>query len=504
MTDSYKKLVNKTLSVLFICVLSASPIFGLKTAKAQLPVIDTASIAVETANVFQSTISAISDKALEVKEYVLDQLAWDLANIAIQQISQSTIRWINSGFEGGPAYVTNPEAFFADLVDNEIGAFFEGSGLGFLCSPFQAQVRLALLLNRSYKYKAACTLTKVVKNFDDFVSGSPGSFSRGGGWNGWFALTTQEQNNPYGAYLLANAELDARIARRYYNEQKKQDWGRGFLSFQKCKNVEVPYTAGYDSESVASTQTEKFCEITNPGAVVQTELESALNLPKDRLLIADEINEVLSALFTQLSYQIITTGLSGLSQSSGSGEPSFEEQLYQDIGNQGGSARATIANQIDKDASIENQYLATKQQMLGRANQSEQLLKDLISCLNDKIRRGSLTGTALSNVQNDISNASSTISNQVNPVKTNANRDIASSNSNLTRLKGFKDQTGVAGLTELNGLINDYLSFRGTLHTESSVFNAERDLNSTVTTLNSLDTDTNQRISTCRSSSSTP
>ena len=49
------------------------------------------------------------------KKFVLDPLAMMLAKNIVQDITASTVKWINSGFNGNPAYVTDRKNFSATL-----------------------------------------------------------------------------------------------------------------------------------------------------------------------------------------------------------------------------------------------------------------------------------------------------------------------------------------------------------------------------------------------------
>ncbi|MES2006571.1 MAG: hypothetical protein V4436_00515, partial [Patescibacteria group bacterium] len=84
-----------------------------------------------------------SDNAADSRS-VQDCLTRVIAKIAIQSITQSIVEWINSGFSGQPSFVQNYEEFFTDVADRAAGEFIEGSGLAFLCSPFQLQVKIAI------------------------------------------------------------------------------------------------------------------------------------------------------------------------------------------------------------------------------------------------------------------------------------------------------------------------------------------------------------------------
>ena len=55
--------------------------------------------------------SAISTHLLELKEYVLDGLAWTAANVIIDKFADSLVTWIQSGFQGGPMFLSDRKDF---------------------------------------------------------------------------------------------------------------------------------------------------------------------------------------------------------------------------------------------------------------------------------------------------------------------------------------------------------------------------------------------------------
>src|SRR5690606_35994899 len=76
-----------------------------------------------------------------------------------------------------------------------------------LCSPFRLDIHLALQTNYDQgvlPYR--CTIDTVVGNLDAFYR----DFSRGG-WQGWFTMTQNPGNMPFGAYLAAQNEVNARV-----------------------------------------------------------------------------------------------------------------------------------------------------------------------------------------------------------------------------------------------------------------------------------------------------
>lgn len=252
-----------------------------------------------------STLGIIAgiEESITLKEFTLDGIAYAVANIAIQKISRSIVQWINSGFQGSPAFVTDLQGFLIDVADQAAGQFLTELGLGFMCSPFKLDVQLALALQyqAARDYEAQCTLSDIVGSIDNFFSGN---FAANGGWAGWFSLTTRPGNNPYGALLLAEEELAVRVTNAKGEQSTLLSFGKGFLSFKEC-------------DAIGEGDVEEHCTITTPGAVIEEQVNLTLGSGQRRLEMADEINEIIGALFAQLVQQAFTGagGLLGLTSS---------------------------------------------------------------------------------------------------------------------------------------------------------------------------------------------
>ena len=250
----------------------------------------------------------VSDSALRDKEagitifgFTVPGFSWDTLAIVItkkiiERVVDSTVKWINNGFEGNPAYVTDPRQYFSDLGDGIAGDFISASSspINFLCSPFQVKVKLALLKSYNEAPAFQCTLTNTVANIEAFYD----DFSQGG-WDGWFAMTQNNANNPYGAFLEAKVELDSRIAKKLGLENKKLDWGRGFLSYQDCTAHEL---AGMnpDGSPINGACIERGGPIKTPGSVIESQLEGVLGTGVRKLELVDEFDELVGALLGQL------------------------------------------------------------------------------------------------------------------------------------------------------------------------------------------------------------
>lgn len=255
----------------------------------------------------------VSDSALRDKEVgitifgftvpgiSLDSIAIAIAKLALEQILNATTAWVRNGFEGNPAYVTDPMQFFTKIADNIAGDFIAGSELGFLCSPFQAKIRLALARRYTQKRQFQCTLTQVVGNIEGFLN----NFSQGG-WDAWFVMTQNDTNNPYGAFLEAQIELDARIARAIGLENQKLSWNSGFLGWSEC--IEKDPDTG-ECRRRGPTLT--------PGKVIEGQLQNVLGSGVRQLELADEFDELVSALFGQLLQKVVLGGKGLFNGSSG-------------------------------------------------------------------------------------------------------------------------------------------------------------------------------------------
>lgn len=332
-----KSLKIKILSFLLVFSFAFSPIFSLKSqAFFGGFVFDASNFVQNTMTAANTTISSVSGVARTTKDFALDALAWMVVNLIIERMAAQTVNWINSGFQGSPAFITDTGGFFQDLGDKVAGEFiFNHPNFNFLCGPISARVRLTLAQNYVQDNRVwRCTLTNVVSNIDNFMD----DFSQGG-WDGFFELTMRPQNNPIGAYLQAESELMARIFTRQETLNKELNWGKGVLSYKECLRrgpdqvIQVPQPDGEPTEEIVQGECLEE-RINTPGSVIESKLNSTLDSGRQRLQVADEINEIVGALLTQMTSQIvggIGKGLRSLSQPSSGGtqSTSFANQLLQ-------------------------------------------------------------------------------------------------------------------------------------------------------------------------------
>ena len=329
------------------------------------------------------------------KTFVGDALATAIAKQMIRQLTAQTVNWINTGFKGNPAYVTNPEQFFLNIGDSAAAQILSSNAFtNSLCSPFSAQVRLALTKNylNTTNPNYSCTLGKLTQNFDNFAN----NFSSGG-WDAWFQVTQNQTNNPYGAYLGGVDSITAKIGTQQNHYQTQLSQGGGFLSWETCSDSSAgstnPTTNGstrtvclkygpvtgasgaVDANGLPISGTSLQCiqsdiqvyqngqwvsqgsvmknidsstntqlqncpngqtQVNTPGSVIAAQLNKSVASPVAQLELTNSINQVVGALMTQLVQQVvggIGNGLRGLSQpgSAPSGYSSSSSFLQQMI-----------------------------------------------------------------------------------------------------------------------------------------------------------------------------
>jgi hypothetical protein len=295
---------KNVVSVFIAILLVFAPIstsFTPQEAEAAWPTFDSSNVVQNTITAVEAVAQTILSESLVFKEYVLDFGAWGLVNMALEAMLQSTINWVNSGFDGKPLYITDLRGFLIDVSDYIVEDYLL-EHLEFLCAPYMADIKLALEFNYvNYKrdYEVQCRLSEAVTNLEGFISGD---FINSGGWDTWYEVALTPSNNIYGSLIEANTSLTARIFNVQEAYSDTLNRSGNFLDIKKC-----------DDEG-------KNCKTITPGNAINEQLNASLEIPGDRLTIADELDELLGALFTQLVNSALNRdsgGVYGLTNSSG-------------------------------------------------------------------------------------------------------------------------------------------------------------------------------------------
>lgn len=316
----------------------------------------------ETISAGANVVTAALQDAFFIKEFTLDGILHGLAKMVLKSMTQSLLNWINSGFQGSPAFVSDLKQFIRDRIDTVVGEYiYNDPALNFLCSPFQLDVKIALATEYQQEAhdgtEAQCTLSQVTDNIEGFLSGQ--SFDPAA----WFEVTQNPSNTPTGALLEARGEMYARIVDEEGRTINELEWGDGFLSFKVCADTDVASGAQTD------------CDIVTPGQVIADQINKSLGAGQDALIEADEINEIIGALFAQLAQQAITGiyGLLGLGGGTGYSDNRFGDgsQSYLDALGEEGTGSEGVDNPLETAITRQEEYLDLNNEIIDQVNNIE-------------------------------------------------------------------------------------------------------------------------------------
>jgi hypothetical protein len=501
-----KKIITYFITIFFVLSIF---IFPNKT-NAQWAVVDAGNIAQSTITAANTGISSYSTMALQLKEYVLDGLGTMLVKQIVRQITTSVVTWINSGFQGSPSFLQNPGSFFLDVADQITGDFISkfGGPLQGLCSPFSIDIRIAL----AFKYRPnipkryACTITTIIKNSKNAVEGATlngftaGDFKQGG-WPAFVTMTTEPQNNIYGAYLTAESELSWRVANAKAEQKDEISAGKGFLSWRDSKctaevrkfndDVKAKRAAAADAEEgyLANQQlkSKNDCPVQTPGSVIQESLQNNLNGPLRELELADEINEVVNALFAQLVTQVLQKGLAG-SSAKGPDGSSYLDSTIADLKDEKNPQVDKLKTELTTNlATYKNnalEYKKLREQAFNLVSGVKSTYDSAISCYTNKID-GVPTAMREINIplaRSRISDINKTIETAISPKLTNLLSQTKNAEEVLSTIQDIEIKANAAKtLNDLNDPSQKYsqLLSSGSLINASDLLKAREELEQT-------------------------
>lgn len=385
--------------------------------------------------VLQQTITAVTEGKV-----LTNPIFYRIAQAAIQSMVRSTVNWINSGFQGSPAYATDLRATIQDAADQEAGRFLTTLRTNLaLQSPFGDQVARDVLAayyistgRDSFSLQNRFTLNNVTSNPAGLAAGD----LRNGGIRGFIAETINPANNYFGARDAAERALDTTVGAVTGQIHEEVANGGGFFSYRKCdvgNGGSVPilgsdgqptgqtspiYTA---STSLTPSQTCLQSHIETPGSVIAANINHSLGLGADSLVQARDFDQIVNALMAQLMQQVLgPNGLGGLSSASAStgGRNYFSQPVTQN-NTTSGSAVGTFFNVITAQTSQVQTYLTNWQ----------------------TINNAALAAKAALEQSTCVPNADQIITDQVQPVITQAATAIGTVPSALASLDSLRNQT---------------------------------------------------------------
>jgi hypothetical protein len=289
----------------------------------------------------------------KLREECLNGVAYTLAKRQLAKMTQITVNWINSGFNGDALYIRDRDSYFQSLSDQELLSLVGplASAPNRYIYPFGRSVAKSIIESQKSKFedRAQSTLNNALR--DGATTESFANNFSDGGWAGWLSLTQNDQNNPLGFGIMTSEELGRRTARKTENAAAELREGNGFLSQKIC----VEYVNKEDQENSAdlfknrvfNTKLDNYdkngreCKkwaTATPGSIIQNQAANSLTSSTRQLELADSINESLSAVFQALVNQMVNQGLNSLSTFNPNNAPKTlggegVNKLYDSLGN---------------------------------------------------------------------------------------------------------------------------------------------------------------------------
>lgn len=263
---------------------------------------------------------AHNTNVLVYKECILDGITARIRETMVAFVIKSVLTYASTSNDGSPAFVTSVKNKRQNTSDKVKDEFIKGKRTAVIFETFRPNVRTALAqgyAQATRKPENAYAHTIPDDKKDEFIE-----FTQGNGKLEWdmYLLSIQPQNNPLGAYSLALNQMLADIDEKVSDEATELDWGNGFKSHKNCKQI----PAGNGTY-------EEYCEIATPGTTIQNIVNYESLAGQRQLESADEIDELMGSLMSNIQTQILTSvgGLRGITQGVG-GASSYINQIASD------------------------------------------------------------------------------------------------------------------------------------------------------------------------------
>lgn len=248
---------------------------------------------------------------LVYKECILDGVARKIAESGTAELGRQNLNAIATGRGGSAQFVENPYEEIRRQRDIIIvDALTAHSSV--LCPAFQTDVRAKIA--RSYMQQR----NRPQQQFACSLPGENASFYE------TLAALREPKNNPFGAQLIFDAQIQATMAYNEYNQRERWVINDGF----------------YDT--VDDPNNPLGARILTPGYIIARSLEQMLGSGYRQLENASEIDQVVANLFGGLTTQLVsdTRGLIGLTQPL-NGQASYVDRM---VAQTSASVRTQAAN----------------------------------------------------------------------------------------------------------------------------------------------------------------
>lgn len=303
---------------------------------------------------------------LVYKECILRPLQNRLRESAISALFKRQYIGIETGREGGKQYVVDIDDELGIVDDRATIAYLKGPALDTVRPEYRETVRRVLAASqradKGRTEKQGCAYVGDLNAAARNPTAEPVPLYN-------LAALRDPACIQFLEYIQRKDELNAARALAKANQMTMWDWGRGFYA-------------------VTDNAQDPFAEKTlTPASVVQESFQQILGSPVRQLESANDIGQMIGALFAGVTTQALTDtrGLAGFSQSIG-GQPSYLEQVARES-SQGviGAAVNAALTILNASREIESRYLAameaiasTLTQAINQMHNTERACWDLV------------------------------------------------------------------------------------------------------------------------------
>lgn len=354
----------------------------------------------------QTTATAGATKQDCITTSILIPLARVMARLALAKITGSIIGWITGKNSSGTTmFVQNLQGNLQAVGDSRANAFFAQFGRN-SNSPFASAITSSLRINYLQNTSSAGFFA-ANRNTMAQYSPNPNAFLNGdwsqGGIGAWFALTTQNQNNPYTLYQASQSHLASIVGGAQAARATELNWGRGFLSWCSANDAsapvseeEFPVGGGTNPGDPCTNADGTPGTIQTPGSIVHDFTQKAVvNAGIDQLISAQDLDAALGAIATAMVGQVLNgvSGLFGASTPQG-GRPALTTQLQSySAGNTTASASATsIVQTVQANLTT---YTSAWEAIRSSANTASSSVTALVTYCNSQMTEEFASPTAI-------------------------------------------------------------------------------------------------------------
>jgi len=427
----------------------------------------------------------VADAAVELntgtlvyQQCVLREVIDNERQAALAAFTKKATQAIQTGRNGNPLYPVNISQDQLGVSDQAVASGVLQSGvLSSLNPTLQAPVTRAFA--QSYYTNTRTPQNVLVCPYQGDLAAAQGGNPSGSIWDALGAFENPACNSA-GATVLVNDLSQNAINQALQNWQDELNWGQGFYPVVDANG-----------------------NVVTPSSVVNQSYEGLLQSPVRQLESANDIGQMISALYAGLTTQVISDsgGLAGISQSVG-GQPSYLDQVVSETSAGVRNAADNVAlNILGAAQQTEQQYFQAVSSIASALTQSiGQLRSAELQCWNlviPKVCTSSLSSTNTCTGANGttLKVATSTvfsqavISAQITPVATTTINNVNASQQALSLIANL-----IAGVTNTASLDAqrlalqqlDSLVAQHQLHTQPDLQNVTQQLSSVQSAMTTL------------------